>query len=310
MEKILLNTPLTINNANEVRKLRNIKTSCRDMIVKAGIVDNDTKIVTVSNDTTVKIWDSIKYRELRNLRGHTDRVTDVLQLRNGKLATCSWNEIIIWRLHSGTPEGVIEDESETYYCFLELPSRGLVVGCDTKIVFWNLNLPLVNNKTPLKEIRQSCCRNIITMQNQELACTSGHDIIIYRNPLTNEFDKNVLSGHSMNVRTLAYSNLSNILVSGAEDHLIKIWELNSLTNVLTLSGHGDILRSLILSNCGTLISSGFDGNIKFWKLANAECVKTIIGHNGNGIGIMEVMGNETLITCGEDCCVNIWSLTG
>jgi len=124
--------------------------------------------------------------------------------------------------------------------------------------------------------------------------------------------KIVLSGHSDIIRDLIYSSKGNMLISGGLDNLIKLWSLDALTNVATLLGHTNFVRSLMLVGFETLISSSRDGTIKFWNLNSAQCVKNLTGHGENGshgVGKMGIMIDGVLVTCGDDLCVRFWSLS-
>jgi len=301
-------SPVVIRNVNEIKQIHKIRTSHSAGIWKASIIDEGAKMATVSDDRSVRIWDIVKSKQLRQLSGHTRAVPEVLQLQNGKLASRTWNEIIIWSLFSGQPCTRIEKmNQDNYYCIFETPANILVAGGETRITFWKLDSQ-AEYAQMLKSIQQQSCYSIVLINNQGLACSSGSQICIYRDPLNDDTNKVELVGHSEGVRSLLYSSKGNLLISGARDHIIKIWSLDTFMNVIAFNGHTGPVRSLILTDCETMISSSDDGKVKFWNLGQAECVKTIVAHENYKLGKME-LENSVLVTCGDDRCVKFWLLT-
>jgi len=266
---------------------------------------------------------------LRKIRGHTDGVRDLIQLQNGKLASNSSTEIIIWNLYSGTSTSVIKNPGK-FNCILEAASNILVAGGETGLTFWKLNslenvapqllisidtsIIQQSTSTPQKSqwgysIQQSStriqqsCTSIVRIRNQGIACVVGTQICIYYNPLTQENGKTILQ-HS-DVHALVFSDRRNTLISGDTGGGIRIWSLDKLVNLITFpQQHRKKIRSLIVADCGTLISSSDDGTVKFWNMDLAQSVKTI---EVKGVGGMNV-SNDALVICGEDRGVGYMSM--
>jgi WD40 repeat protein len=76
------------------------------------------------------------------------------------------------------------------------------------------------------------------------------------------------------VTALAFSPDRSLLVTGSDDHRIKIWDVTGLHSgrpgiypITTLAGHSGIIRAFAFAADGkTLLSAAADGNIKQWSL--------------------------------------------
>ena len=73
-----------------------------------------------------------------------------------------------------------------------------------------------------------------------------------------------VQAHNNWVTTLLAINEKKI-ASGGRDQLIKIWNIEDGSNLLTLSGHFNTIVGIYLTNHGFIISGGADGLIKIWK---------------------------------------------
>jgi len=85
-------------------------------------------------------------------------------------------------------------------------------------------------------------------------------------------------GHTAPVTSVIYSPDGKYVVSGSEDHTIKITEINSLAILKTLKGHGGIITAMAYSPGGKYIASAsLDRTIRIWDMKSFTCVKVIEG---------------------------------
>ena len=68
-----------------------------------------------------------------------------------------------------------------------------------------------------------------------------------------------------------------MLASGSYDKTIKLWNVESRTEVATLEGHSDYVKSVAFNSEGTLLASGsYDNTIKLKFLNDLTRKNTII----------------------------------
>jgi WD40 repeat protein len=77
-----------------------------------------------------------------------------------------------------------------------------------------------------------------------------------------------LEGHSSDVSSLAFSPDGRRLVSGSQDHTIKIWDAGARRELTTLYGHTSFVHCLAFSPDGkTLATGGKDRTARLWRAA-------------------------------------------
>ena len=78
----------------------------------------------------------------------------------------------------------------------------------------------------------------------------------------------VLDGHAGGVQSIAVSD--DTIVSGGRDGTIKLWDLNSGMERMTLKGHDRFSSVIVSPDGGTVASAGGDGTIKFWNATTGQ----------------------------------------
>ena len=87
-------------------------------------------------------------------------------------------------------------------------------------------------------------------------------------------------GHSDCVNSVAFNNTGTILASGSQDKTIKLWNVESQTEIATLTGHSDYVKSVAFNNTGTILASGSqDNTIKLWNVESQTEIATLKGHS-------------------------------
>lgn len=124
-----------------------------------------------------------------------------------------------------------------------------------------------------------------------------------------------LTGHSdggldwyAGVTCIAFSPNQEWIVSGSEDHTIKVWELSTGQEIRTLAGHaGFFVRSIAIRPDGELLASAGDDIIKLWDLKTGEEIRTLSGHSSVIQRLVFSPDGKVLISAGNDTTIKIWN---
>ena len=93
--------------------------------------------------------------------------------------------------------------------------------------------------------------------SQETVSTHPKDITLDR----------TIKGHSGWVNSVAMSSDGQTIVSGSDDHTIKVWNLDTGELLHTLEGHSDSVNSVAISPNGrTIVSGSKDETVKVWQV--------------------------------------------
>jgi WD40 repeat protein len=98
-----------------------------------------------------------------------------------------------------------------------------------------------------------------------------------------------------------------------DDNDIKLWEIDTGKEIVTLRGHSDRVRCLCLSLDGKfLVSGSVDRTIKLWNLATKELIRTFGDicdrHLGAVLSVAISPDGKTLISGSADKTTKIWDM--
>ncbi|CAK75916.1 unnamed protein product (macronuclear) [Paramecium tetraurelia] len=121
-----------------------------------------------------------------------------------------------------------------------------------------------------------------------------------------------LKGHTTCVNSLCIyptEENKNLLLSGAYDTSIKLWDLRSKTVVNQFKGHSMQINALSVSpNCKLLASGSNDGQVKIWDITQAKLLASFTQHDNQITCLSFNPVDKALASGGGDRCVRYWDL--
>jgi len=242
-----------------------------------GLVSlSNHKLASCSFDQTIRIWAGPDLQFERVLTGHEGWVTSVCEVA-GKLVSGSADHTLkVWDTDTGVCEYTLRGHTDHVYgcCVFKVndSTQLLVSGSqDKQLKIWNPSKKwkedqtLGGHKDAIRSVKQ-CGRFLAS-------ASADRSIRLWYNEGLMMHLRGSLLGHSDVVETLTSINRGEgvppFLASGGRDNSINIWDLTSLSCILTLNGHINWVKSLIVLSDGSLASGSADGTIKIWDVNSA-----------------------------------------
>ena len=198
----------------------------RPGINRVAFTPDGTILATAGLDGTVKLWDVATKKELRTLRGHSNRVLSVAIAPDGKtLASASEDHsIMIWEIASGQRRSTLQghDGSIEAVAF-DAEGTGLFSGAtDGAIKGWNLTEETAAVTIPLGK-----AINVLAMAPDGKSFVAGQaNGMVSLWSVREKLERRVLEGHRAAVFAGAFSPDSKSLVTAGLDGE-EIWLIES-----------------------------------------------------------------------------------
>ncbi|MBH8572124.1 serine/threonine protein kinase [Nostocaceae cyanobacterium CENA369] len=111
------------------------------------------------------------------------------------------------------------------------------------------------------------------------------------------------------VNTLSISPDSNILASGSDDKIIRLWDLNRRKLFANLSGHSQAITSVAFNPNGEILATASDDKtIKLWELKTFKEIFTLRGHSHTVKSIAFSPDGQILASGSWDKNIKLWNV--
>ncbi|MBV7337273.1 WD40 repeat domain-containing protein [Chloroflexi bacterium TSY] len=238
---------------------------------------DDATLISVSEDTTIRIWDL-----------ETNRCIDVLEEHQAgiwSLACCPTNRIFV----SGGDDGVVHiwEMTEQRQSILTSTIRGNVEAVEA--VAWSTTNSIVATANVQGLI------HIWDVSQPDVASLC-------------EFQA------TGRIYAIAFSPDGQLLATGGEtqNNMIHLWDLAGGESIGALIGHDDYSKALRFSPNGTMLASGTnDGQICLWDITNpmqSGLRRVIDGHDLDTTSLAFSSDGRLLVSAGSDYVVRIWNV--
>ena len=242
-----------------------------DSVTSVGWLEKGTHLAVGTNNGFIQVWDVARGKRVRNLSGHTNRIS-ALSWTSSLLASGSRDREI--HLHDvRTPAGITSKllGHRQEVCGLKWSPNGQQLasgGNDNKLIVWDKA-----GNAPVHKFDDHCAavKALAWSPHQSGLLVSGGGTADKRICFRNTNTGVTLSSHDTGsqVCNLAWATTANELVSthGYSQNQVVVWKYPTMTPLATLTGHTFRVLYLALSPDGqTIVTGAGDETLRFWNV--------------------------------------------
>ena len=270
--------------------------------VSKVVVLPDSRVVSASDDRTLRVWDANSCETLSVLKGHSDVISVVTPLHDNRVVSGSNDGTLrIWDTDSGETLHVMAGHSRTITDVVVLDDGCIASASDDRTLrVWD------------------------TDSGEALCICQGHEGTVWaiaalpdRRIVSASFDKtlrvwdldsgealHVFHGHEGPVTCIAVLDAEH-LISGSRDTTLRVWTLNSDREIRILKGHSLAIWGVASLPNGQVVSGSFDRTMRVWDADSGQELFVLPGHSGEACGIA-VLPDARIASASFDGALRVW----
>ncbi|XP_058456819.1 F-box/WD repeat-containing protein 7 [Malaya genurostris] len=259
------------------------------------------RIVSGSDDNTLKVWSAITGKCLRTLVGHTGGVWSSQMAGNIIISGSTDRTLKVWNAETGQLLHTLYGHTSTVRC-MHLHGNKVVSGSrDATLRVWD-----VNEGTCLHVLVGHLAAVRCVQYDGRLVVSGAYDYMVkVWNPERQEC-LHTLQGHTNRVYSLQFDGIH--VVSGSLDTSIRVWDAETGSCKHALMGHQSLTSGMELRQ-NILVSGNADSTVKVWDIITGQCLQTLSGPNKHQSAVTCLQFNSRfVITSSDDGTVKLWDV--
>jgi hypothetical protein len=274
------------------------------------------RVLSGSDDRTVRIWDAETGKELRRFEGHKDTITAIAISRDGKLAISASQDkaMILWGVESGYIAERFTGHTEAVLAVAFSPDGKTILsgGQDRTLRLWDRK---TGEALRVFTGHEGKITAVAFSPDGKTILSGSHDHTLRLWDVANGESLRVLHGHTGEVYSVAFSPDGRAVAGGGNDKMVRIWAVQSGQEVRRLEGHANAVIRVAFSPDGKRIFSAssqyqnVDQTIRVWHVADGKELKTFGGADRNRISVAVFSPDgKTALTDGPEPVLLRWKL--
>jgi WD40 repeat protein len=275
----------------------------------------DGKILaSASADCLIKLWETGSWQEISTLKGSLDEVWGIVFSRDGKTLFSSGKDgnVLAWDGRPRTPAPQVLKPPDDAQAFgLDYPS-GIPICRRTNT--YNLWDPLTLRKLPEHPYgelaRLTNFVHATLRPGGKCAALSTTDGPIWLWDVEQERQIACLEGWPSEMPVLGFSPDGKLLATVAAGKGVKVWNVEQLSEVATLSKSAARLSTFpcFSANGETLAIGNADGTVEVWNLRRKDRVAHWEAHIDSVAGVACMPDGKQLVTVSTDNAARLWDV--
>nr|XP_033806007.1 F-box/WD repeat-containing protein 7-like isoform X1 [Geotrypetes seraphini] len=259
------------------------------------------RIVSGSDDNTLKVWSAITGECVQTLVGHTGGVWSSQMRENIVVSGSTDRTLKVWNADSGECIHTLYGHTSTVRC-MHLHGNRVVSGSrDATLRLW--------------DIETGQCLHVLMGHVAAVRCvqydgkkvvSGAYDYTVKVWDPETETCIHTLQGHTNRVYSLQFDGTH--IVSGSLDTSIRVWDVESGNCLHTLMGHQSLTSGMELRH-STLVSGNADSTVKIWDIKTGQCLQTLQGPQKHQSAVTCLQfSSKFVVTSSDDGTVKLWDL--
>ncbi|HEX5751249.1 MAG TPA: SIR2 family protein [Archangium sp.] len=282
----------------------------RGWVRGCAVTPDGRRVVSASDDKTLKVWDVETGQELATLRGHEGWVMGCVVTPDGRRVVSASEDktLKVWDVETGqelvTSRG---HEAAVNGCVVMPDGRHMVSASDDE----SLKVWEVDTGKELATLRGHVggVMGCAVMPDGRRVVSASYDKTLKVWDWVTGKELLSLEGHTGGVRGCAVLPDGRCVVSASNDGTLKIWDVETRRELATLTGHEGWVRCCaVLPDGPRVVSASEDGTLKIWDVETRRELFALKGHGGCVGACTVTPEGRRVVSASEDGTLKIWDV--
>ncbi len=281
------------------------------------------RIISASNDGTVRVWDAETGENLLKLSGQ-GAISTAIFSQNGQYIYSGGDDYLIWIWDSqtGAELDILEGHQDRITALALTPDgkKMISISSDGSLIVWKIESNINISKILILSIDSSELLALAVHPKKPLVVVGASDNTLR---LWNIETQKLLAkwpGHERTIRSLAFDSEGKILASVGNDSLVKLWDIDTQQNLINFTGHSSNVSSISYlpaqtnipvkaapGQYGQWISGGQDNKVRIWQ--SSGTLDRILEQVRWQVSSLSLRPNgQQLVVGAEDGSISIWDI--
>jgi WD40 repeat protein len=274
-----------------------------------AVTPDSRRVITASDDATVRVWDLNTGRQLRVFTGHKDRVWGLAVSRDGRtVVTGSLDaDIRIWNIETGETKRIIDGHTGGVGCVAFTGDGKQVVSAsaDKTVRFWN---PETGEQLRLLGGHAGPVTSVAVSVDglRAVTASSDGDLRVWHLAAGNDFTS-LSHPEAEMIHSVAITPDGQTAVSCSADGSARIWDLERREIRHTLNAFGATPFKVAVSPDGHTAACAYeDYAVRLWDLATGALDAILSGHRAEVLAVAYTSSGSRLVSASRDAKVLMW----
>ncbi|MCP4546709.1 MAG: PQQ-binding-like beta-propeller repeat protein [bacterium] len=282
--------------------------------IRAVAVIDDQRVVSASDDRTLRVWNVVTGEPLRTFEGHQGWVRAVAVINKQWIVSAADDETLrVWEPHSNKELKIWEEKAGI--CALAVIGENRIVTALRDSTLRLLDV-FTGEESRRFEGHKHWVRAVAVNNKGRMASGSEDNTVRVWDLDTGESQR-TLEGHSGGVTAVAWVDEHRI-VSASADNTLRLWDANTGERIRGFEkGHEDTVNGLAVIGRGAsrcVISASADKTLRKWDVETGLEVQKepFEGHIGPINAVVEIPGGTSsqirVVSASSDHTLRVWNV--